>query len=81
MKVFNKNINKKELVDSLKKSIKMNSNALDYVENCINKCQDLLNYNENDLIAKNDLENLQYIKFTLIYLEKQYNESLRGLAK
>ena len=81
MKVFNKNVNKKELVDSLKKSIKMNSNALDYVENCINKCQDLLNYNENDLIAKNDLENLQYIKFTLNYLEKQYNESLRGLAK
>lgn len=79
--ILNKNVSKKELIDSLNKSLKLNKNALDYVENCINKCEDLLNYNEKDLIAKDDLENLKYIKFTLNYLEKQYNESLRGLMK
>lgn len=79
--MFNKNINNKKLIESLRESLLLNSNAQDYVENEISKAKDILQYNEDDSIAKENLDNLNYIKFTLKFLEDSYNKSLKGLVK
>lgn len=75
-----KNVSKEELKDSLIKSLKYNSNALDYIENVLNRARDLLKYNEKDIETKETVEILEYIKFSLTYLDKQYSESLKKVG-
>ena len=72
-----KNVSKQEIKDSLNKSISLNNRALDYIQNCLNRSNDRLKYNENDVEYIEISECLQYIDFTLRYVGKQYQESLK----
>lgn len=75
-----KNVSNQELKDSLLKSIEYNSNALDYIENVLNRARDRLKYNEYDKENKEIVETLEYIKFALTYLDKQYIDSLKKVG-
>ena len=79
--MLNKKVSNKELVESLNESIRRTANALDYIQNEINRNADLYKYNENDLVAKSNLENLEHIKFCLNYLNDTFFKSLKGLVK
>lgn len=74
-KVLNK-VNKKELKDSLKQSIELNKNALDYLKNKKNVVSDMSKYNEEDKSLKEELATLEYIEFTLKYVGTMYEENL-----
>lgn len=75
-----KKVSNIEILHNLESTLKKNTNALDYVENEINRLNDILAYNENDTISKEHLENLEYLKFTLYYLDKQYMKSFKSLG-
>lgn len=70
---------KKEIKKSLDDTIIKNNNALDYIQNKISKVQNLVDYNPDDFISIDELNNLKYIEFTLKYLDKSYKDSLRSL--
>ena len=75
-----KKVTKEELKNSLLQSLEYNSEALDYVENQIVRFEDLLKYNENDEASLNTLNVLKYIEFSLNYLDKSYNETLKSIG-
>lgn len=70
---------KNEIKKSLDDTIIKNNNALDYIQNKISKVQNLVDYNSDDVISIDELNNLKYIEFTLKYLDKSYKDSLRSL--
>lgn len=70
---------KNEIKKSLDDTIIKNNNALDYIQNKISKVQNLVDYNPDDVISIDELNNLKYIEFTLKYLDKSYKDSLRSL--
>lgn len=70
-KVINR-VNKVELLSSLRTTLEKNTNAIDNVTTWIINCEDRLKYNENDYDAKDALETLKYIDFSLRYLDKMY---------
>lgn len=65
-------VNKVELLSSLRSTLEKNTDAIDNVSMWVNSCEDRLNYNENDIEAKEALETLKYIDFSLRYLDKMY---------
>lgn len=67
-----KKVSNIEILNNLEETLKQNTNAIDYVENEINRVKDILSYNEYDYVSKDFLKNLEYIKFTLYYLDNQY---------
>ncbi len=75
-----KKVSNLEMQHSLKETLQKNTRAIDYIQECINKCQDILKYNENDFQVKDELENLEYIQFTLYYLDKQYMKSYKKVG-
>ncbi len=75
-----KNVTKQELKDSLVQSLEYNTRALDYIENVLNKAKDNLNYDPDDKDYKEIVETLEYIKFSLTYLDQQYNDSLKRVG-
>lgn len=79
--MLNKKVSDKNLIDSLNESIRRTNNSLDFLENEINRNIDLYKYNENDLVAKSNLENLKHIEFCLIYLNDSFGKVLKGLVK
>lgn len=75
-----KNVTKQELKDNLIQTLEYNSKALDYIENVLNKAKDNYKYNSDDEDLKEIIETLEYIQFSLTYLDKQYNESLKKVG-
>ena len=75
-----KNVSKEELKNCLLISIEHNTNALDFVQNELNHIEDVLKYNEHDEDYKKRHEVLEYIRFSLNYLDEQYQESLKKLG-
>ena len=55
------NVGNRKLACCLKDSIELNSKALDYIHNQIVRFQDNLKYNEDDILSKETLDNLNYI--------------------
>ena len=77
---FVKKVSKQDKIKCLKDTMKKNAEAIDYVEECLNIAKDRLSYNENDVQSQIDKEQLEYIKFTLYYLDKMYMKSFRTLG-
>lgn len=75
-----KNVSKEELKHSLITSLEYNAKALDYIENLLNSAKDSLKYNEEDKDFQEIVATLEYIKFSLTYLDNQYNESLKKVG-
>ena len=55
---FKNNVSKLELRNSLKETISKNEDALDYLQNRISTVDNLVKYNENDNVSKEELKNL-----------------------
>ena len=53
------NVSKLELRNSLKETISKNEDALDYLQNRISTVDNLVKYNENDNVSKEELKNLK----------------------
>lgn len=75
-----KNVSKEELKNSLLISLKYNNKALDYIENDLRRAKDFLKYKEDDKETQEIVDILEYIKFSLTYLDNQYNESLKKVG-
>lgn len=76
-----KKVNNKEVIKSLNESLEFNNNAYDYILNEIARKEDILKYNENDVIVQEDYKNLKYIKYCLEFLKNSYIKSLERLKK
>lgn len=74
-----KKVSREELKKSLRESIEKNSEALDYVKNRIPVVENLVNYNSEDSISRDELRNLKYIELTLNYLHGMYEDSLKKI--
>lgn len=74
-----KKVNNKEVIKSLNESLELNNNAYDYILNEIARKEDILKYNENDVIVQEDYKNLKYIKYCLEFLKNSYIKSLERL--
>lgn len=70
---------KKEMIDKLQKSLEYNRNALDYIFDKKRIVIDTYKYTESE-IDKEELENLEYIEFTLQFVGLQYEENLKQLG-
>ena len=75
------NLSKLELRNSLKETISKNEDALDYLQNRISTVDNLVKYNENDNVSKEELKNLKYIEFCLKYLDGLYRDNLKKVCK
>lgn len=75
------NVSKLELRNSLKETISKNEDALDYLQNRISTVDNLVKYNENDNVSKEELKNLKYIEFCLKYLDGLYRDNLKRVCK
>ncbi len=78
---FKNNVSKLELRNSLKETISKNEDALDYLQNRISTVDNLVKYNENDNVSKEELKNLKYIEFCLKYLDGLYRDNLKKVCK
>ena len=78
---FKNNVIKLELRNSLKETISKNEDALDYLQNRISTVDNLVKYNENDNVSKEELKNLKYIEFCLKYLDGLYRDNLKKVCK
>ena len=78
---FKNNVSKLELRNSLKETISKNEDALDYLQNRISTVDNLVKYNENDNVSKEQLKNLKYIEFCLKYLDGLYRDNLKKVCK
>lgn len=72
-----KNVKSVEVLNSLRVTLSQNDEALDYVENNIRHTQDMLGYSPDDIILQQDLKTLQYIRFSLEYLDKVYTKTYK----
>lgn len=75
-----KNVSKGELKASIIQSLEHNTEAIDYVENEINRLKDLLIYREKDEELSRVIKILEYIKFSLLYIDDCYNKSLKKIG-
>lgn len=80
MKIDLKKVDKSQLRSSIIQSLEHNTNAVDYVENEINRFNDLLKYREEDVELSRTIHVLEYIKFSLLYLDDCYNKSLKKIG-
>ena len=78
---FKNNVSKLELRNSLKETISKNEDALDYLQNRISTVDNLVKYNENNNVSKEELKNLKYIEFCLKYLDGLYRDNLKKVCK
>lgn len=71
-----KYITKLEKRNGLVQTLDYNTQALDYIENEINRYENFVKYNEDDKQSLNTLNVLKYIQFSLKYLDDMYNKSI-----
>ncbi len=72
-------VGKQELIDSLKKSVRYNNDALDYVLEKVRIVSDTYKYTEAE-VDKKELDTLKYIETTLRFVGEQYNTNLKNLG-
>ena len=78
--MLSNNHNKLEEINSIKKTLIQNDNALDYIYCKMSEISDILGYNPDDIQAKEDLTTVKYIDFSLSYLDKCYRKRLKELG-
>lgn len=66
-----------EVLNSLRVTLSQNDDALDYLENSIRHTQDMLGFSPDDVILQQDLKTLQYIRFSLEYLDNVYRKTYK----
>lgn len=66
-----------EVLNSLRVTLSQNDDALDYLENNIRRTQDMLGFTPDDVVLQQDLKILQYIRFSLEYLDSQYRKTYK----
>lgn len=71
-----KKVTKLEKRNGLVQTLYYNTLALDYIENEINRYDNFVKYNEEDMQSLNTLNVLKYIQFSLKYLDDMYNKSI-----
>ena len=75
-----KNVSNREIKNSLLKTLAHNEDAIDYIKNAIYKTENILGYDPSDKQIQEQLNIEKYILFSLEYLEKSYNDSLKKLT-
>ena len=78
--MYKKKCSKLEEINSLKKTLAWNYEAVDYMENHISSLKDILNFNPDDCQAKYELDTSKYISFSLSFLEDCYIDRLKKLG-
>lgn len=78
--MFVKKSNKQKEIECLKETMSINTEALDYLQTCLNVVNDRLSYNEEDKQAQYDKKQLEYIKYCLYYLDDMYIKSFKQLG-
>ncbi len=78
--INNKKVSKLELKNSLLETLSHNDDALDYIQNCIYKTENILGLDPSDKQVQEQLNIEKYIQFTLRYLDKQYTDNLKKLG-
>lgn len=71
-------VNNKDIVNSLKESLTMNENALDYIQNQIYTTKNILGYKPEDKEIVDKLKTEEFIKFQLEFINNQYIRTLRN---
>lgn len=72
-------VSNQELIDSLKKSVRYNNDALDYVLEKVRIVSDTYKYTEAE-VDKKELDTLKYLETTLRFVGEQYQTNLRNLG-
>lgn len=72
-------VSNQELIDSLKKSVRYNNDALDYVLEKVRIVSDTYKYTESE-VDKKELDTLKYLETTLSFVGEQYQTNLRNLG-
>ncbi len=75
-----KNVSKLELKNSLLETLKHNNDALDYIQNCIYRTENVLKLDPSDKSVQDQLNIEKYIQFSLNYLDKMYVDNLKNLG-
>lgn len=75
-----KKVSNAQLRASIIQSLEHNVEAVDYVENELNRLNDLLKYREDDVELSRKIHILEYIKFSLLYIDDCYNKSLKKIG-
>ena len=73
-------VSKIEEINSIKKTLCLNNEAIDYIENHISDVNDVLGYKPDDEQAQYELKISRYICFSLEYLDKCYRIRLKQLG-
>lgn len=73
-------VNNKDIVNSLKESLSMNENALDYIQNQIYTTKNILGYKPDSEEYIDKLNTLKFIKFQLEFINDQYIRTLRNFG-
>lgn len=71
-----KKVTKLEERNALVQALYYNTEALDYIESEINRYDNFVKYNEEDMQSLNTLNVLDYIQFSLKYLDDVYNKAI-----
>lgn len=72
-------VSNQELIDSLKKSIRANYDALDYILEKKRIVSDTYKYTEAE-VDKQELDILKYLEITLRFVGEQYQTNLKNLG-
>lgn len=72
-------VSNQELIDSLKKSIRANYDALDYILEKKRIVSDTYKYTEAE-VDKQELDTLKYLEITLRFVGEQYQTNLKNLG-
>lgn len=73
-------VSKLEEKNSILETLSWNDLALDYIQNEIYRMDNLHKFDTEDEQIKQSLDVLRYIKFSLEYLDKCYNDRLKKLG-
>lgn len=73
-------VSKLELKNSLIESMHKNTYAIDYIINQLRYTEDILGYNPDDEVAKQNYKDLKYIEFILKYMEDSYRKSAKEIG-
>lgn len=71
---------KNEIMHCLKDTIRKNDIAIDFINSEMLRRKDLVSYNPDDLNSKEEIKILEYILFSLNYLDDTYRKSYKKLG-
>lgn len=78
---YQKFFDQRDIISDLKISIERNNEAVDYLQNVLNKYEDSLKFNENDEDSKYSVRQLKHTIFTLKFITTLYEDELKKRIK